>query len=295
VRDFRGKVAVITGGAGGIGRALGTRFGRAGARIVLADIEPEALAAAVSELAADGIEVTGERVDVAAADQVETLAERCFARYGRVHLLCNNAGVLPAERRALWEVSLNTWDWALGVNVKGVLHGIRSFVPRLIAQAEPSHVVNVTSHAGGLLNLDSASTYCVTKCAVGSLTEILHYQLRAISAPVRVTLWFPGPHTVPTGIYRPERVRPAHLPPEPHEPASPFRSLDDMQQWMLKTYNRTRPFVTPEEAVEGLVQGLAEDRYWVSPWTPQFERALREHQERVLGRLDPLAPDPAIL
>jgi NAD(P)-dependent dehydrogenase (short-subunit alcohol dehydrogenase family) len=295
MKDFRDKVVVVTGGAGGIGRALGARFARAGARIVLADVDGPALDAAVTALANDGARVVGEVVDVADDTQVETLARRCFEHRGGAHVLVNNAAVLPAERRALWEVSANTWTWALGTNLVGVTNGLRAFVPRMLEQGQPGHIVNVTSHAGGLLTLDSASTYCVTKCALGSLTEMLHLQLRAIGAPIRVTLWFPGPHTVPTRIYQPERVRPATLPPDPGEPSSPFRSLDDMQAWMQKTYGRTRPFVTPEETVEDLFQGLLEDRYWVSPWTPQFERALRESQRRVLQREDPVAPGPEIL
>lgn len=295
MKDFRDRVAVVTGGAGGLGRGLGARFARAGARVVLADVDGPALDAAVTALAGQGARVAGEVVDVADPAAMESLARRCFDVHGGAHVLVNNAGVLPAERRALWEVSVNTWRWALGTNLEGVINGIRSFVPRMLEQGQPGHVVNVTSHAGGLLNLDAASTYCVTKCALGSLTEILHYQLRAIGAPLRVTLWFPGPHTVPTGIYQPERVRPGSLPPDPGEPASPFRSLDEMQEWMQANYGRTRPFVTPEETVEDLFQGLLEDRYWVSPWTPQFERALRDSQRRVLHREDPVAPGPEIL
>src|SRR5690242_3542400 len=145
MKDLAGKVAVVTGAASGIGLGLATRFVAEGAKVVLADVEKPALDDAVSKLEADGGEVAGVVTDVTVPAQVDALADAAFARFGEVHMLCNNAGV--GGGGLSWEAPLSTWEWVLGVNMWGVIHGLRAFVPRMLGQPE-GHVVNTASVAG---------------------------------------------------------------------------------------------------------------------------------------------------
>jgi NAD(P)-dependent dehydrogenase (short-subunit alcohol dehydrogenase family) len=136
VRELAGKTAVVTGGASGIGRALVARLAREGMRVVVADVEPAALEQAVAELRAGGAEVVGVPTDVASFESVQALAERAAAAYGPVHVLCNNAGVGAQEDVPLWELPLSDWRWTFDVNVWGVIHGCKAFLPAMLAHGE---------------------------------------------------------------------------------------------------------------------------------------------------------------
>jgi NAD(P)-dependent dehydrogenase (short-subunit alcohol dehydrogenase family) len=204
-----GRTAVVTGGAGGLGLALARRAHARGMRVVLADVEEEALARAVESLRATGAEARGEVVDVADDGQVAALAHRCFAGGGEVGLLVNNAGV--GGGGLLWEASDREWRWVLGVNVLGVASGIRHFVPRML-EAErrglPGHVVNVAS-AAGWLSPPLLGVYAASKAAVIATGEALFHELRSAGSRIGVTVACPA--FFPTGIARSERNRPAHL------------------------------------------------------------------------------------
>jgi NAD(P)-dependent dehydrogenase (short-subunit alcohol dehydrogenase family) len=208
--DFSGRVAVITGGASGIGRALGRRFAAEGARVVLADVEADALARTVKELAADGADVTAAVCDVTDAASVESLAGQVYASHGAVHVLVNNAGVSAPSAKA-WETTPNDWTWVHSVNVFGVAYGIQSFVPRMLAAGEPGHVVNTSSGDGAINPMPAASVYAASKAAVATLTECLATQLAAENANIGVSLFLPGGGLLDTGLWTPERNRPAHL------------------------------------------------------------------------------------
>ena len=162
MREFAGRTAVITGGGSGIGEALAWRFAYAGMNLVIADIE-----AASAERVSGALRVAGHaaialQTDVADGASVERLAERSEAVYGSVELLCNNAGVVPSGRhRAVWEYPLEDWRWALDVNLMGVLHGLRSFVPRMLAHGQPAHIVNTASVAG-LISGSGSAVYSAT-------------------------------------------------------------------------------------------------------------------------------------
>ena len=176
MKEFKGKVAVITGAASGIGRAIAERCAREGMKVVLADIEEEALSQAEEEMKAEGATVLAALTDVSKAGDVEALAQKTLDTFGAVHLLCNNAGVLPG-RDFLWERTLNDWEWVLGVNLWGVIHGTRVFVPVMLEQGTECHIVN-TASAAGLLSIPYLGIYNVTKHAVVALTETLHRELR---------------------------------------------------------------------------------------------------------------------
>ena len=208
---FRNRVVVITGGASGIGRALGERFTAEGARVTLADVERDQLKRTAAELSdSAGGEVTGIAADVTDPASVEALAAEVFDRFGAVHVLINNAGVgAPAAKP--WETTPNDWRWVHSVNVFGVAHGIQAFLPRMIASGEPGYVVNTSSGDGAINPLPAASVYAASKAAVATLTECLAAQLAADGAPIGVSLFLPGGGLLDTGLWTAERNRPAEL------------------------------------------------------------------------------------
>jgi NAD(P)-dependent dehydrogenase (short-subunit alcohol dehydrogenase family) len=206
MKDFKDKVAVITGGASGLGLAMARRFAAEGMKLVLADVEEEALRKVETEFRKAGTPVIGIRTDVSRAQDMERLAEKTLATFGGVHLLCNNAGVGPGG--VVWENTVADWEWVLGVNLWGVIHGVRVFLPIMLRQDADCHVVNTASVAG-LLSVPNMGIYCVSKHAVVTLTECLYHDLTQRHARVGVSLLCPA--YVPTGIIDSERNRPALL------------------------------------------------------------------------------------
>ncbi len=185
--EFRDRVAVVTGGASGIGRAMAERFAAAGMRLVLADVEEEALATTAAELASSGTPVLGVPADVASAGDVETVRDRALSAFGAVHVVCNNAGVGGG---GIVDAPLELWHWVLGVNLYGVVHGVHTFLPLLLEQDE-GHIVNTASLAG-LGGVAGLGVYCTSKFAVVGLSESLHYDLAARGSAVGVSVLCPG-------------------------------------------------------------------------------------------------------
>src|SRR5439155_4024352 len=163
---LEGRLGVGTGGASGIGRAMGERFAVEGMKVVLADVQPDALDATVSELRERGHEVTGVVTDVRHYDSVAALRDRALEAYGAVHVVCNNAGIGAGAEGPVWEHELNDWRWALEVNLWGVIHGINAFVPVMLQQGDEGHVVNTSSGNGGIASLHTTPQYAATKAAV---------------------------------------------------------------------------------------------------------------------------------
>ena len=211
MKNFSGKVAVITGAASGFGREFALVGARLGMKLVLADVQSEPLAIVQKELEAAGAQVLALHCDVRKADQVQALADAAMQRFGAVHLLFNNAGV--AAGGLIWEHSQADWEWVLGVNLWGVIHGVRIFTPLMLACAQSDasyegHVVNTASMAG-LLNAPTMGVYNVSKHAVVSLSETLYQDLRLIDAPISASVLCP--YFVPTGISQSHRHRPDDL------------------------------------------------------------------------------------
>lgn len=202
--ELQGKVAVITGGAGGLGIALARRCAARGMRLVLADVDPAALDAAARQLA--GEELATLPTDVTRPEQLEALARLAYDRFGAVHLLFNNAGVGLVKPVA--ETTANDWRWVLGVNLWGVIHGITAFLPRMQAQPDESRIVN-TASAAGFLSDPGMAAYSVSKHAVVVLSETLAKELAEAASRVGVTVLCPA--FFPTGISESERVRPREL------------------------------------------------------------------------------------
>ncbi len=206
MKDFQDKVAVVTGAASGIGRALAEKSAQEGMKVVLADVEESALKQAEAELKAYGAEVLAVCTDVSQAADVERLAEQTFATYGAAHLLFNNAGV--GAGTTVWESSLADWQWVLGVNLWGVIHGIHLFVPRMLAQDTEGHIVNTASSAG-LISSSGLGIYKVSKHGVVTLSETLALELAARGAKLKASVLCP--EWVNTRIMDAERNRPQAL------------------------------------------------------------------------------------
>ena len=212
--DLKGRVAVITGGASGMGLAFAHRFATAGMKVVLGDIEVPALDAAVEGLRSDDVEVLGVRCDVSDATSVHALAAAASESFGAAHVICLNAGV--ATSGPLHEQTLTDWQWILGVNLMGIVHGLDAFLPELVAQDE-GHVV-ITASVAGHTAYPSLGPYSASKHAAIAIAETLHNELSASGSKVGATALCPG--FVDTGIFHSERNRPEHLTDALAEPES---------------------------------------------------------------------------
>jgi NAD(P)-dependent dehydrogenase (short-subunit alcohol dehydrogenase family) len=207
MKEFQGRVAVVTGGASGIGKALAKAFLAEGAKVVIADVEEPALKSAAEEL---GGEVMTVVTDVTDPSSVEALADRVFETHGACHILCNNAGV-AAPNLDLWETEPSDFQWVHGVNVGGVAHGVQAFVPRMIASGEEGVVVNTSSGDGGISPLAQQVVYASSKAAISIMTECLHAQLVGRETKLRAAIFYPSGGMLNTGIWTTKRNRPAEL------------------------------------------------------------------------------------
>lgn len=253
MENLENKVAVITGGASGLGLAMAKRFAAQGMKLVLADIEEAPLQAAVDGFVRQGTPAMGVRTDVSRPDQVEALAARAYDVHGAVHLLCNNAGVAPGG--LAWENSVADWEWCLGVNVWGVIHGLRSFVPRMLAQGAPAHIVNTASVAG-LLSPPNMAVYCVSKHSVVTLSECLYQDLRGKGADIGVSVLCPA--YVPTGISESERNRPDDL----KNPPKPLSAEDIARKEKMRHAVKSGR-ITADQVAEQVFEAVRQDRFYI--------------------------------
>jgi len=277
MRDFDQKVAVVTGAASGIGLALAHAAARVKMRVVLADVERGPLDEAAAAVAAHGVETLAVPTDVSDAAAVEALAGRTIERFGAVHLLCNNAGV--AISGPMWMHTLADWQWLLGVNLWGVIHGVRVFTPIMLAQGEPAHIVNTASIAGTVC-APGTGIYNVSKFGVVALSETLSLELEMFGAPVKVSVLCPG--FVNTRILDSARNRPATLadagPPPPAQ-----ESMEPVIRQLLATGQ------APDDVAAAVFDAVRNERFYVFP-NPVWKERIRERME---GMLEERNPDPA--
>ncbi len=252
MKQFTDRVAVVTGGASGLGRAMAWRFAREGMKIVLADIEQTTLDTTLEEFQEAGHEAIAVQGDVSRAADVESLAEQTLAAFGAVHIVCNNAGVAPGG--LVWEHTVKDWEWAMGPNVWGVIHGVRVFTPILLKQNTEAHIVNTASVAG-LLSLPGMGLYCVTKHAVVTLTECLHHDLVENSDKVRCSVLCPA--YVPTGIADSERNRPAHLRDDRPKSEQELRR----EEGLRRAVESGR--ITAEEVADAVFNAIRDKRFYI--------------------------------
>jgi NAD(P)-dependent dehydrogenase (short-subunit alcohol dehydrogenase family) len=276
VQDLHGKVAVVTGGASGIGNALARRFASEGARVVIGDVEAAALERAVSELRASGASVEGVVTDVSDPAQMQALGDAAVAAFGGVHVFCNNAGV--GGGGLSWEMPLSTWEWVIGVNLWGVIHGVRTFVPLLMQQSE-AYIVNTASVAG-LVAAPFMGPYNASKHAVVAISETLHHEL-AMSAPqVKVSVLCPG--WVNTKIADSARNRPEHL----NEGAAPDADAAALLRGFLEQG------MAPDDVAAKVLDAMREERFWILThdeegdfWVDGVNRRLRSLEARANPQL----------
>ena len=281
MKTFQGKVAVITGAASGIGRALAERCAQEGMKVVMADVEEQALLQTSRDLAATGAETLAVQTDVSQAGEVERLAQKAFEAYSEVHLLFNNAGV--GAGKTAWESSLADWEWVLGVNLYGVIHGIRSFVPRMLASGAEGYIVNTASMAG-LTSTPGLSVYMASKHAVVSLTETLYHELTLRDAGIGVSVLCPG--FVKTRIQDAERNRPARLQNAPDEHTLPAQELSrEEQEGGQMLQQAIREGMPPQQLADMTFAAIREERFYIYP--PEFKRGIQARMEDILTPRNP--------
>lgn len=285
MHDLRDKVAVVTGSAGGIGKALAEGFAREGMRLVLADVEAPRLQAAVDELAGAGADVIGVPTDVTDPASVEALADAAYERFGAVHVLCNNAGVGPPSAK-VWETTPNDWRWTFGVNVFGVAHGVQTFVPRMIDGGEEGIVINTSSPDGPIAPMPQASVYAATKSAVTTLTECLDAQLRAEGTALRAAVFYPsGRGLLATGLWTSDRNRPTELARE-RPRSTPAMTVEGLQE-QARQAGRELLIQPLDELAEMVVDGIRTGRFVMILPMERTETTLRTRVDKVLAGENP--------
>ena len=254
MKDFKGKVAVITGAASGIGRALAGKCVQEGMQVVLADVEEQALLQVSNELKARGADVLAIRTDVSKSEQAEALAAQAFAIYGAVHLLFNNAGVGAGS--TVWESSLDDWRWVLGVNLWGVIHGVHFFVPRMLAQSEESYIVNTASSAGFVAHA-GAGIYKASKHAVVSLSETLFLELAERTTHLKTSILCP--EWVQTRIMESGRNRPSELSNASTDQSMSPETLAAIQ----KQFQEIHKGMPPTQVADITFDAIREERFYI--------------------------------
>jgi len=267
-----GRVAVVTGAGSGLGAAMARRFAAAGMRVALADIEQGPLDETASSIAGEGTEVLVRAVDVRDGAALEALADAVFNTWGSVHVLCNNAGVATGGRA--WELSVSDWQWVLGVDLWGVINGLRAFVPRMIERGEPGHVVN-TGSMTSLLAVPNLAAYGAAKAAVASLSEALALDLAAEGANIGVSVLCPG--HIDTAIGDSARNRPADV--AAVAPARPRR----------RTTEGVTSRMTVDEVAEHVLAAIVDDQFWILTHE-EYRPLLVERAEGIGGGGRPSPP-----
>ncbi len=286
MNDFKGKTAVVTGGASGIGRCLCDVFAREGMNIVVADIEEKVLDVAVSELIAAGVNAIGVVTDVTEPKSVLALADKAFEVYGNVHILCNNAGVgIKEAARRIWTLTPNDWQWGYSVNVMGAVNGISAFVPRMLENGEEGHVVNTTSGNGGCYPFPTTPIYASSKAAVTSLTEVLHYQFLMDAASIQAHLLYPGPHLVNTQILASQRNRQEAF--KDDDEVEDYLSMEDLKKASVGQDVEFK-LTEPAEVAESCIEGIRNGQFWIRPYIDEHQEKIKARCESLLNNTNPI-------
>jgi NAD(P)-dependent dehydrogenase (short-subunit alcohol dehydrogenase family) len=285
MRDVTGKVAVITGAASGIGRGMAESFAAAGMKVVLSDVEEDVLTETTKTLRDEGADVHAVVTDVSKAEQVQALADESVKKFGAVHVLCNNAGIgIPSGNS--WETTLDDWKWTIDVNLMGVIHGVRSFVPIMLEQGSDSHVVNTASMAGLIAGADIAS-YAVTKFGVVALSEHLYLELERAGAKTKVSVLCPG--FVATRIMDSERNRPPDRPDASPAPEDPAYQL--FYEWFSDQIDKG---LSSRNVGDQVLSAIREERFYIlthPDWNYMIEHRVKSILE---GQNPSTMPPPGI-
>ena len=277
MEEFAGKTAVITGAGSGMGKAFATRWGAEGMNIVIGDIQQDALDDTVAELSAAGVPVLGLRTDVSKLPDIEALADAAEERFGKIHLVHNNAGVEGYLDGPIWAATAKDWDWTLSVNLMSVIYGIRTFVPRMLAHGEPAHVVNTCSMTSVIT---AGNMYGITKHATLALTEVLAGDLAAAGANIGVTGLCPG--IIATNLFHGSRNRQAAL----SNSGGMSASGADLRDRMHATLSKGMP---PSEVADKLVTAVREGALYLLTDHEWDSRVVARHEAIMAGAVGPAA------
>ena len=278
MKQLKGKVAAVTGAASGLGRSMALAFAAEGMDVALADVDDMSLSSVEKEVQDLGVRAITLKVDVSQGEQVDAFRDHTLARLGAIHVVCNNAGVSPLG--AVWENTPADWQWILGVNLWGVIHGVRAFMPYLIAQNQ-GHIVNTASVAG-LISPPGSGAYNVTKHAVVALSESLQHDLRERNSSVRVSVLCPA--YVPTRITESERSRPETLKNPIREPSPETLA----RQAMLKKAVSSGK-ISADQVAQAVVAAIKEERFYILTH-PRIKGAIQARMEDILQDRAPRDP-----
>ena len=274
MNEFKGKVAVVTGAASGIGREIAYYCAREEMKIVLADVEENALAAVEKDMITDGVDVLAMRVDVSKPDEVEHLATKSYDRFGATHLLFNNAGV-GGRHSLIWEATLSDWQWTLGVNLWGVIHGIRSFVPRMIEQDVDGHIVN-TASVSGLIAPPLQGAYNVSKHGVVSLSETLNHELTMRQTKLKVSVLCPA--YVNARISDCERNRPEDL----QNDSAEIKAHPEYDAYIENVIQQLKTALDPNRVAELVFDAIRDEKFYIHTHD-ELKKFIRGRMEDILS------------
>jgi NAD(P)-dependent dehydrogenase (short-subunit alcohol dehydrogenase family) len=284
VKELTGRTAVVTGAASGIGRAMVERFAAEGMQVVLADIEPGALAETTDALVATGAEAIGVQTDVTDIASVQALSDAARERFGNIHVLCNNAGVGPPAEPQLWLNTPNDWRWTFEVNVFGVVNGLNVFMPHMVEHGEDGHVINTSSTDGGIVAMPSAGVYASSKAAVVTLTECLAHQLKELDSRIGASVLFPSGGLLLTGLWTSDRNRPTSL--ERERPRSrPGMTAESFRE-LMASQGREIPVMPLDRVAGWAVDGMLADRFWILP-DGEMDHEVRARADAIIDRKQP--------
>jgi NAD(P)-dependent dehydrogenase (short-subunit alcohol dehydrogenase family) len=289
MKEFAGKVAVVTGGGQGIGRALVERFTDEGMKAVVADVVPDLVEQTTRELRDAGRDVIGVVTDVTSLESVEALRDATLDAFDAVHIVCNNAGIGSGSEGQIWEHHVNDWRWSLDVNVMGVVNGINAFVPTMLERGEDGHVVNTSSGNGGFTPLINSAVYATTKAAVVTITECLWGQLQETGARIGASVLFPStrsPGMLDTGIWRPGANRPDRY---DRPGAPPKEGRDALGEYRKRMDAAGLPivFAPLSEVADLCFEGIRDDVFWITAPAEAQEAKIRARAESQIAMTAP--------
>jgi NAD(P)-dependent dehydrogenase (short-subunit alcohol dehydrogenase family) len=291
--ELAGRVAVVTGGAGGIGKAICERFAHEGMKVVAADLDRRALDATVEQLRGRSCDVVGVAVDVTKRESLESLRDAAVAAFGAVHVLCNNAGIANTAFGNVWEHENNDWRWSLEVHLFGVINGCAVFVPWLMEHGEEAWIVNTVSGNGGVLPIPDSAPYALAKASIVTYTECLWAQLRAAQSRIGVSLLFPSgysPGLLNTGIWN-EAERPAEF---ARSTARPLRRGLDLYVERMQRAGQEVQFTPLEEVADQVAKGILGGQFWMLAPSERTDRQIGLRAESMIARGQPdyMLPGP---
>lgn len=289
MKTFQGKVAVITGAANGIGRGMAERCIRENMNVVLADIDEAALDKTEQELRQAGGTVLAVKADVAQAEAVQALAEETRRAFGKIHLLCNNAGLSPYKRS--WQMTLTDWNWVMGVNLWGVIYGIHAFLPVMLEQGEEAHVVNTASEAGIIGGRRNMAGYYATKAAVIALSESLYHELAETTSLIHVSVFIPG--MVRANAWDPERYRPERLRNTENEGPGVLSQQYEAFKRKSRLLFESEHAMDANQAADILFKGICADKFYIRTHPGAKDDLVRARIDDLLQGNNPIDRIPA--